>query len=476
VKADKINITETIESARKLLEADKKVSPALRAMIEMLLMIITLLAGKLGLNSQNSSKPPSTDPNRKKKTKPNKGNKPGGQPGRVGKNLEPVENPDTIIPIKLDKRRLPKGHYREVGFESRQVIDIEISRIITEYRAQILEDETGKRYVAPFPKGVSRPIQYGQSIKAHAVYLSQFQLIPYERVADYFMNEASIPLSVGSLFNFNQEAYDLLEGFDTLAKQQLIKAALAHADETGINVNGKRIWLHNASNEKWTYFYPHAKRGSEAMDEIGILPKFKGILVHDHWKPYYTYQDCKHALCNAHHLRELEWVIENHPKCTWAKTMQDLLLEINQSVDKTEENKLDDDTAMMYRTRYRDIIAVGDKEMPLPPPDPGQSKKKGRVKKSKERNLLERLRDFENDVLRFMVDADVPFTNNRGENDIRMTKVQQKISGCFKSLDGAKIFCRVRSYLLTAQKHGVTPTEALKILFDGKLPDAFFNA
>ena len=120
MKADKINIAETVESTRKLLEADKKISPALRAMIEMLLMIITLLAGKLGLNSQNSSKPPSTDPNRKKKTKSNKGNKPGGQPGRVGKNLEPVDNPDTIVPIKLDKRRLPKGHYREVGFESRQ--------------------------------------------------------------------------------------------------------------------------------------------------------------------------------------------------------------------------------------------------------------------------------------------------------------------------------------------------------------------
>lgn len=155
--------------------------------------------------------------------------------------------------------------------------------------------------------------------------------------------------------------------------------------------------------------------------------------------------------------------------------MQELLLEINQSVDKTEENKLDDETAMMYWTRYREIIAVGDKEMPLLPPEPGQIKKKGREKKSKERNLLERLRDFENDVLRFMVDADVPFTNNRGENDIRMTKVQQKISGCFKSLDGAKIFCRVRSYLLTAQKHGVTPTEALKTLFEGKLPDVFLN-
>src|SRR5271154_212838 len=206
VTIDKLNITETLEQARRLLESDQQISPALKAMFEMLLMIIALLAGRLGLNSKNSSKPPSTDSNGKKKTRQKGDKKPGGQPGRTGKNLEPVDNPDRIIPLKLDRRQLPQGDYYELAFESRQVIDIEISRIVTEYRAQVFEDATGKRYVAPFPKGVSRPIQYGQSIKAHAVYLSQFQLIPYERVTDYFTNEASIPLSVGSLFNFNQEA------------------------------------------------------------------------------------------------------------------------------------------------------------------------------------------------------------------------------------------------------------------------------
>jgi len=231
--------------------------------------------------------------------------------------------------------------------------------------------------------------------------------------------------------------------------------------------------LHNVSNERWTYFYPHQKRGREAMDDIGILPNFRGTLIHDHWKPYYTYQHCQHALCNAHHLRELQWVIDNHAQYTWAKSMQDLLYEINEAVNKTEQNCLDATAATTYRMRFRDIIQVGDTQMLLPSSEPNQRKKRGREKKSKERNLLERLRDFEKDVLRFMVEADVPFTNNRGENDIRMTKVQQKISGCFKSMDGAKIFCRVRSYLLTAQKQGVTPTDALKILFDGKLPEVF---
>lgn len=304
--------------------------------------------------------------------------------------------------------------------------------------------------------------------------MSQYQLIPYDRVSDYFNNEVALPISVGSLFNFNQEAFNKLELFEALVKEKLITSLLIHADETGINVNGKRIWLHCAVNERWTYFYPHAKRGSEAMNEIGILQKFTGTLIHDHWKPYYTYTLCKHALCNAHHIRELEWVVDNHPAYTWAKSMQDLLVEINKSVDDAAENCLIEARANEYRQRYREIIEVGEQQMPLPPPDHNQPKKKGRKKKTKERNLLERLRYFENDVLRFMVVSYVNFTNNNGENAIRMTKVQQKISGCFRSMDGAKIFCRIRSYLLTAQKHDILPTEALKTLFQGKLPEAFY--
>lgn len=474
VKLNKINIKDTISNAKQLLEKDSSISPALKAMVEMLLMIITLLAARFGLNSTNSSTPPSRDLNRKKKKNTNGNKKPGGQPGHLGKTLEPISNPDTIISIQLDKRRLPKGRYREIGFESRQVIDIEISRIVTEYRAQILEDETGKQYVAEFPENMTKPIQYGQSIKAHAVYLSQFQLIPYERVADYFINKASIPISVGSLFNFNQEAYERLASFDALAKQRLINGPILHADETSINVNGKRIWLHNASNELWTYFYPHEKRGTEAMNDIGILPNFHGVLIHDHWKPYFTYL-VDHALCNAHHIRELQWVIENDESATWAKDMQDLLIEINEAVNKAERHCLNAQVEKVYRLQYRRIIQKGELEMPLIRYEADKIKKRGREKKTKGRNLLERLRDFENDVLRFMIVGDVPFTNNRGENDIRMTKVQQKISGCFKSIDGAKIFCRVRSYLLTAQKHGVTPSDALKDLFNGKLPEVFLR-
>ena len=373
----KINITETVEKTKEMLETDPGMSHAMRAMFEMLLMIITLLSAKLGLNSKNSSKSPSSDPNRKKKPGKGNKNKPGGQLGHTGTTLEPITNPDKIISIKVNKRDLPKEQYHEVGFEARQVVDIEISRIVTEYRAQILEDSTGRRYVAAFPKGLGRPIQYGQSVKAHAVYLSQFQLLPYERVADYFINEASIPISVGSLFNFNKEAYHLLETFDALAKQRLIQATLVHADETSINVNGKRIWLHNASNEQWTYFYPHEKRGAEAMNEIGILPQVRGTLIHDHWKPYYTFQSCTHALCNAHHLRELQWVIDTYPEYTWAKILQELLLEINDAVGQTQMQCLDASQVTFYVQRYQQVIFLGEEQMPLLPPESSQKEKKG---------------------------------------------------------------------------------------------------
>ena len=203
------------------------------------------------------------------------------------------------------------------------------------------------------------------------------------------------------------------------------------------------------------------------MNEIGILPFFKGVLCHDHWKPYYRY-DCTHALCNAHHLRELEraWEQDNQQ---WAKQMQALLIDMKTAVEEAG-GCLAPDGAQRWRRRYRRLLKKADIE--CPPPDESQRKgRRGRLKRSKARNLLERLRDFESDVLRFMTVESVPFTNNQGENDLRMTKVQQKISGCFRSMEGAKIFCRVRSYLSTCRKHGLSASQALALLFQGKNPD-----
>lgn len=472
MKVDNIDVNATIEKAKQLLNEEKDLSSALKATFELLLLLVSVLLDRLNLNSRNSSKPPSSDPNRKKKQrkKGQRNRKPGGQKGHTGTTLEPVDDPDQVEIIDIDRRTLPKGDYTEAGYEKRQVIDIRISRFVTEYQAQILEDQAGHQYVAPFPTKVTRVVQYGNSLKVNAVYMSQYQLIPYQRVQDHFSDQMHIPISTGSLCNFNREVYELLATADQIIKQKLVDSDIIHADETGINVGGKRIWLHSASNESWSYFYPHEKRGGEAMNEIGILPRFKGVLCHDHWKPYYQYDQCSHSLCNAHHLRELLRAEEQDGQ-RWAKDMGLLLEETNIKVIQAggalvlrEANK--------HREEYRKILTSADKECP-PPAASERKHTRGRIKRSKSRNLLERLRDYEDDVLRFMENELVPFTNNIGENDIRMTKVQQKISGCFRSMLGAKIFCRIRSYLLTCSKHGLKATEALNLLYDGKLPDFF---
>lgn len=464
---ENINIEATIKKAQALVSEDKQMSAATKSIVEILILLVTLLANRLNLNSKNSSKPPSSDPNRKKKPKSKTGRKRGGQKGHIGSTLKRIDEPDHIVPIQIDRKTLPIGQYHLAGYEARQVFDIDISRVVTEYRAQVLEDDNGNKYVASFPEGVTKAAQYGNGLKAHAVYLSQFQLIPYNRIQDYFADQLHIPVSEGSIFNFNKQAFNALDAFENLVKKQLIAAAFAHADETGINMGGDRFWLHCVSNEFWTRYYPHKKRGMEAFEAMGILPGFTGILCHDHWKPYYKL-NCTHALCNAHHLRELTRAWEQDDQ-HWAHDIKELLKKINYRVVDAG-GALNARQAGQFRSQYRKLIKKGEMECPEPT-RPKKKGKRGRIKKSKSRNLLERLRDFENDVLRFMENERVTFSNNLGENDIRMTKVQQKISGCFRSIEGAKIFCRIRSYLSTCRKQGIKASNALELLFDGKLPE-----
>lgn len=466
---ENIDVDATLQKVEKLLSEEKGLSPAVRSMIELLALLITLLVGRLNRNSRNSSKPPSSDPNRKKESKAKGERKAGGQKGRDGVTLKKVDNPDEVEVIKVDRRKYPRSKYKVVGYEARQVFDIKISRVVTEYRAEVVEDAKGNRIVASFPEGVTKAVQYGPDLKAHAVYMSQYQLIPYKRIQEYFEGQIGIPLSEGSIYNFNREAYESLESFDVRAREELAKSEVMHVDETSINKNGDRYWLHSASNSLWTYFFPHERRGTEAINSIGILPEFRGILCHDHLKSYYTYSNCTHALCNAHHLRELEGVWEDDNKQEWAKEMKALLKEINRATSDAG-GILGTDESEKYRQRYRTILQNAEAESP-PPDETNRKGKRGRVRRTKARNLLERLRKYEGDVLRFMDNKNVPFTNNLAENDIRMTKVQQKISGCFRSLEGAKIFCRIRSYLSTCRKQGVNLSRALQMLFRGELPD-----
>ncbi|GFO74556.1 transposase, IS66 family [Bathymodiolus platifrons methanotrophic gill symbiont] len=434
MKIDFIDVDSAISHAKQLLETERDISPALKSALEVILLLVTVLLNRVTLNSKNSSKPPASDPNRKKGNRKKSDKPSGGQKSHVGTTLQKIDDPDEIEIITIDRRTLPKGRYTEDGFETRQVFDIDISRVVTEYQAQRLINEKGQCFIAPFPDEVTKAAQYGNGIKAHVVYLSQYQLLPYNRIQEYFADQLGMPISEGSIYNFNELAYEKLAGFETISKEHLVESPCIHADETGININGKRHWLHGTSNDQWTHFFPHAKRGTEAMNDIGILPHFHGILCHDHWKPYYKY-DCTHSLCNAHHLRELTRAWEQD-KQEWALEMKRLLEKMNDAVNEAGGMLLHKE-AEKWKVQYRELL--GKAEIECPPPDKPKEVKRGRIKRSKARNLLERLINYEEDVLRFMTNTWVPFTNNAAENSIRMTKVQQKISGCFRSTKGAEI-------------------------------------
>jgi transposase len=372
------------------------------------------------------------------------------------------EKPDVIEKLLIDKSTLPFGKYESVGFESRQVFDIDVSFTVTEYQAEILRDKNGLEYIADFPIGVTEKTQYGNAVKATSVYLSQHQLIPQARVCDVFKSQFGLTLSSGSVNNFNYLAAEKLAelGFTDWLNAKLISSEVLHADETGINVSGKRHWIHCLCNGEYTYFFAHKKRGTEAMDLMGVLPYFKGLLVHDHWKPYFTYI-CKHILCNAHHRRELERAFEQDGQA-WALKMKDFLDKLNATVNECSDGVLSDKLILKFKKQYRKILILATKECPENVKQRAQSKS---------RNLLERLLEFEQETLRFIENENAPFTNNQGERDLRMTKVQQKISGCFRAMKAAENFCLIKSFLSTCRKHGLSPMEALKILFGDKLPE-----
>ena len=466
MKIDNIDVEAAVKNTQQLLEVERDISPALKSALEMILLLVMVLLNRVTLNSKNSSKPPASDPNRKKGSRKKSDKPSGGQKSHKGTTLQKIDDPDEIEVITLDRSTLPKGQYTEDGFETRQVFDIDISRVVTEYQAQRLINEKGQCFIAPFPDKVTKAVQYGNGIKAHIVYLSQYQLLPYNRIQEYFADQLGVPVSEGSIYNFNKQAYEQLAEFETISKEHLVASPCINADETGINIHGKRHWLHGTSNDQWTHFFPHAKRGTEAMNDIGILPRYHGILCHDHWKPYYKY-DCTHSLCNAHHIRELTRAWEQD-KQAWAHEMKQLLEKMNIAVNDAG-GVLPHIEAEKWKVQYRELL--GKAEIECPPPDKPTEVKRGRIKRSKARNLLERLIDFEEDVLRFMTQTCVPFTNNAAENSIRMTKVQQKISGCFRSTTGAEIFCRVRGYLATCRKQDVSATLAMTLVFEGKLPE-----
>jgi transposase len=430
------------------------------------------LEGQLATNSRNSSKPPSSDGPKKPKPRslrPRGERKPGGQKGHPGRTLKMAEHPDHTVVHRVDRCercRASLADQEPERVEKRQVFDLPPPAPIesTEHQAEVKACPTcGHVNKAAFPEGLRAPAQYGPRIKAMAVYLRQYQLLPSERTCELLRDLFSCELSEGTLANITESAHDLLDEPVAQIAQQLKAAPVVSFDETGSSVLGQRWWLHVASTPQLTYYQVHPRRGSQAMDDIGILPDFTGRAVHDSWAPYFRY-DCDHSLCNAHHLRELTFVHEQHGQ-SWAKAMIDCLLAIKQAVDhaRSTTDHLPQEQIRQFEARYQQALDQGYAQNPLPPP-PGKPKR-GRPKKTKPRNLLERLDRHRAQALAFMYDFNVPFDNNQGERDARMAKVQQKISGTFRSEAGAGAFYRIRSYISTVRKHALNVIEAILGVF-----------
>ena len=432
------------------------------------------LEEQLAKNSRNSSKPPSSDGFKKPSPKSlrKKGQrKSGGQPGHTGHTLKMAEKPDHTEVHHVDVCaccRCSLADQEPEGVEKRQVHDLPPRRlIVTEHQTEIKTCSCGHLNKAAFPEGVNAPVQYGEGVKAAAVYVKTYQHLPYERACELLADLLGCPLSEGTLANIISQCDDLTETPVAQIKEIIEQASVAHFDETGSRVEAKLWWLHSASTENATYYGIHRKRGSEAIDDIGILPDFTGRAIHDFWKPYFGYS-CLHGLCNAHHLRELIFVHEQHQQ-EWADHMIACLLDIKDAVGQAKPTRdhLAEKQIQAFEARYQQILDEGYAQNPLQPLPPNAKKKRGRRKKSKPRNLLERLDEHRKEALAFMYDFAVPFDNNQAERDIRMMKVQQKISGMFRTEEGAKAFCRIRSYISTARKNAVGAMDALTRLFNG---------
>lgn len=431
------------------------------------------LRGEVSKDSRNSSKPPSSDGFKKeprtneKNQRIKSGRESGGQKGHKGYKLKQIENPDKVILNKVDvctHCHQDISEIKALGLEKRQVFDIPPASIyVTEYQSELKRCAScGELIKADFPEGLVQEAQYGPKIKAFLSYINQYHFIPYARSKKFIRDVFNHNISEGTINNFLKSCDQKLETSEEAIKGCLQKSERLHVDETGMRVLGKGHWQHVASTEEVTFYGIHEKRGKEAIEDMGILPDYRGNLVHDFFKTYLNY-GTGHILCNAHLLRELTFIEEEEGQ-QWAKYMKELLLAIkkqrkclkDQGILEFPRYRLD-----AYEDCYNKIIMMG-----IWHPD-NVPKDQKRKKQTKAKNLLDRLRFHREKILVYMYDFEAPFTNNLAERDLRMSKVKQKVSGCFRSETGAKYFCRIRSYVSTARKNGIQILDALEKVFLG---------
>lgn len=430
---------------------------------------IKTLEDQLAKNSRNSGKPPSSDglkkPPRRRSLREKGKRKSGGQPGHKGHTLEMVADPDHVEAHDLAACPHCQADLQDVAaarVERRQVFDVPPVRLeVTEHQAAVKRCPCcGETVTAKFPEAVTQPVQYGPRLKAQVVYLNHYQLLPLGRIrqlcADFYGHAPSEALTLKSSAELVAHLAPALHAI----KAQLVAADVIQCDESGLRVENKLHWLHSVGTAELTYYAVHAKRGQKAMRDIGLLPAFGGRAVHDGWASYFQFEQCTHALCNAHHLRELQFIVDRYEQ-SWAQDMMALLREIKREVAAApgDWDSLPPERLAHYTQRYDDLLQRG--FAANPPPERPPPQQRGRKKQSPPKNLLDRLLKYKTETLAFMHDFRVPFDNNLAERDVRMIKVKQKVSGAFRTRPGAATFCAIRSYLSTVRKQGGNVIQSL---------------
>lgn len=418
------------------------------------------LEGQLKQNSSNSSKPPSSDGYTKpqpKSLRQKSGRASGGQFGRSGRTLKRVEAPDYVVEHRLERcpvTGVKLGDNDIVGVEVRQEFELPEPKLeVTEHRAfQYRVPGSNQVVSAGFPEHVKAPVQYGRRFKSFLVYMSEYQLLPLERLSRMCEDLFGYRISQATVGQARETCFNHLETFAASVKQRLRQSEVLHCDESGVRVAGNLQWLHVAGNSQDTCYQIHPKRGAPGMDAAGILPDYRGTMIHDCWKSYFGYTRARHGLCGAHLLRELEYFIEQDQD--WARQMADLL----RSALKDPLQK----TPRAWNRAYGQILKRAREQNPFRL-KPTKAPARGPTAKPKVINLIERFEVYRNDILRFLYDPSVPFTNNRAEQDVRMIKVKAKISGSFRSAHSAGVFARIRSYISTAIKREYGVFDAIEL-------------